>query len=167
MLRLAKISDAPEILQTRIAAIRAQASLHYPAAEIEDWCSSRTAETYHTAIERKIVLVEDVNESVVAFGQLNPETAFIEAVYVSPPHSRQGIGLKILRALEAMAARRGITALTLEASLNAVEFYRRAGYVPVLEEKHPPTPKTSSATLRMRHEIRSRAARVFTENLRE
>lgn len=158
MLRFANISDAPEILQTRIAAIRAQAALHYPATEIEDWCTSRTAETYHFAIERQAVLVEEVNESVVAFGQLNPETAFIEAVYVSPTQSRQGIGLKILRALESMAAQHGITALTLEASLNAVEFYRRAGYVPVSGEKHPPTLKTTSATLRMRHEIRSHGA---------
>ena len=157
MLRLAKISDASKILQTRIAAIRVQASSHYPAAEIEDWCSSRTAETYHSAIERETVLVEEVNESVVAFGQLNPETAFIEAVYVSPPHSRQGVGMKVLRALEAMAAERGIKALTLEASLNAVEFYCQAGYVPVAEEEHSSDPKTSSATLRMRHEIRTTA----------
>ncbi len=157
MLRLAKISDAPEILQTRIAAIRAMASLHYPAAEIEDWCVARTADTYYAAIELKTVLVEEVNESVVAFGQLNPKTAFIEAVYVSPRHSRQGIGLKILRALEAMAAKHGITAITLEASLNAVEFYRRAGYASVVEVEYSSTPKTSSATLRMRHEISTSA----------
>src|SRR5580693_464430 len=116
MLRLARISDAPDILQIRKAAIRTQAALHYPAAEIEDWCASRTADTYHAAIERKTVLVEEVNESVVAFGQLNPETAFVEAVYVSPSQFRQGVGLKILRALEAMASERGIKTLTLEAS---------------------------------------------------
>jgi putative acetyltransferase len=160
MLRLAKISDAPEILQTRIAAIRAQATLHYPALEIEDWCASRSAETYHSAIERQTVLVEDVNAHVVAFGQLNPEAAFIEAVYVSPIQFRQGVGLKILRALEAMAAERGIKALTLDASLNAVEFYRRAGYVPVAEDEHSSSPKTSSATLRMRREIYIPAAKI-------
>jgi putative acetyltransferase len=158
MLRLAKISDASEILQTRIAAIRGEASLHYPAEEIEDWCSSRTAETYHPAIERQTVFVEEINESIVAFGQLNPETAFIEAVYVSPSHSRQGVGLKILRALETMAAVHGIKALTLEASFNAVEFYRRAGYVPVAEEEHLSDPKTSSNILRMRHDIRTHVA---------
>ena len=153
MLRLAKIIDAPEMLQIRIAAIRAQASPHYPVTEIEDWCTARTAETYHAAIERQTVLVEEVNESVVAFGQLNLETAFIEAVYVSPSQFRQGVGLKILRALEAMAAKYEIKTLTLEASLNAVEFYRQAGYVPVTEEGHLSNPKTFSATLRMFHEI--------------
>lgn len=160
MLRLAKISDASGILQTRIAAIRGQASLHYPAKEIEDWCSSRTAETYHPAIKRQTVLVEEINESVVAFGQLNTETAFIEAVYVSPSNSRQGVGLKILRALEAMAAVHGINALTLEASFNAVEFYRRAGYIPVAEQEHLSDPKTSSVTLRMRYDIRTHAAAI-------
>ncbi|WP_061536871.1 GNAT family N-acetyltransferase [Collimonas arenae] len=158
MLRLAKIPDASEILQTRIAAIRGQAAAHYPAKEIEGWCSSRTAETYHPAIELQTVLVEEINESIIAFGQLNPETAFIEAVYVSPSHSRQGVGLKILRALEAMAAVSGIKALTLEASFNAVEFYHRAGYVPVAEEEHLSDAKTSSVTLRMRSDIRAHAA---------
>lgn len=158
MLRLAKISDAPEILQTRIRAIRAQASLHYPREEIEDWCTSRTAETYHTAIERKAILVEEINGNIVAFGQLNPETAFVEAIYVSPSQFRQGIGLKILRALEAMASSCGIKALALEASLNAIQFYRRAGYVPIFEEEHSSAPKTASATLRMRHEIPAPAA---------
>lgn len=154
MLRLATISDAPEILEIRIAAIRAQASPYYPAAEIEDWCASRTAETYHAAIEQKMLLVEEVNESIVAFGQLNPETAFIDAVYVSPSQFRQGLGLKILRALEAMAAGHGLKELALEASLNAVGFYRRAGYVAVAEEEYSSGPKASSATLRMRNEIR-------------
>jgi len=153
MLRLAELSDAPQILQVRIAAIRGLTLSHYPAVEIEDWCTSRTAETYHVAIERQTVLVEDVAEGVIAFGQLNRETAVVEAVYVSPSHSRQGIGLKVLRALETMAARHGIKTLTLEASLNAVEFYRQAGYVPAEEAEPSSNPRPSSATLRMRHEI--------------
>ncbi len=104
------------------------------------------------------MLVEEVDDGIVAFGQLNRETALVEAVYVSPSQSRQGIGLKVLRALEAMAASHGIKALTLEASLNAVEFYRRAGYVPVEEVKPSSNPKPSSATLRMRHAITTTTA---------
>jgi len=153
MLRFAKVSDAPRMLQIRVAAIRELASSHYLATEIEDWCNSRNAETYHVAIEHQAVLVEEVDEGVIAFGHLNQKTAFVEALYVSPSYSRQGIGLKVLRAIEALAVEHGIMTLTLDASLNAVEFYRRAGYVPVKGVEPSSNPKVSSATLRMHHEL--------------
>lgn len=158
MLRFAEISDAPRILQIRVAAIRELASSHYLAKEIEDWCNARTAETYHAAIEHQAVLVEEVDEGIIAFGHLNQKTAFVEALYVSPPYSRQGIGLKVLRALEALALAYGIKTLTLDASLNAVEFYRRAGYLPIKGVEPSSNPKMSSATLRMYHELTASAA---------
>lgn len=153
MLRLAKISDANEMLQVRISAIRALASSHYPKTEIEKWCASRTSETYHTAIEKDAVLVEERSGRVVAFGEVNLECGFIEAIYVCPLHSRQGIGLRVLRALETIAAERGIKALALEASLNAVEFYRQAGYVAVTDRAAEQT-AAAAAVVIMRHEIR-------------
>jgi putative acetyltransferase len=131
MLRLAEVADAPGILQTRIAAIRALASSHYPNGEIEAWCSSRSAETYIAAIEQHAVLVYELLGQIVAFGHVNVETARIEALYVSPSYARRGVGLQVLRALEAKAAAHGVAWLGLEASLNAVAFYRRAGYVDV------------------------------------
>lgn len=94
MLRPAEITDATAILETRIAAIRELASPHYPQAEIDEWCTSRTAETYHAPIERKAVLVYEVSGKVVAFGQLNTGAALVEAVYVSPAYSRRGLACK-------------------------------------------------------------------------
>ena len=57
-----------------------------------------------------------------------------------------------------MAARRGVKALTLDASLNAVEFYRRAGYVPVREEEHAFNQGATAAVVIMRHEFRADTA---------
>ena len=53
----------------------------------------------------------------------------VEAVYVSPGAGRRGIGLEILRKLEERARALGLGVLSLNASLNAVPFYERAGYV--------------------------------------
>jgi len=141
-------------MQVRMAAIRVLASSHYPKAEIDGWCASRTAATYRASIERQAMLVEEMEGVVVAFGLLNQEATHIDGVYVYPSHSRQGVGLRILRALEAMAAERGIKAITLDASLNAVEFYRQAGYVPVTEKKHVHCDESTAAVVVMRHEIR-------------
>ena len=65
----------------------------------------------------------------MGFGVLNQETAEVEAVYVSPGAGRRGIGLEILRKLEERASALGLRVLRLNASLNAVPFYEKAGYV--------------------------------------
>ncbi len=66
---------------------------------------------------------------IVGFGVLTRRAAEIEAVYVNPEAARRGIGLEILRKLEERASARGLRQLRLNASLNAVPFYERAGYV--------------------------------------
>jgi putative acetyltransferase len=127
MLRRATAADAKAILRVRVAAIQELASSHYPKAEIESWCAARTVDSYDAEIEQKVVLVYERDSKLVAIGQLNPITASIEAIYVHPSCARQGVGQRLLRALEAVAAERGISELTLEASLNAVAFYQQAG----------------------------------------
>jgi putative acetyltransferase len=136
MIRRATISDAAAILSVRAASIQVLAGSHYSPIEIEAWCGSRTADAYHVPIEEKIVLLDERDGEVIAFGQLDPSVATIDAIYVESSSVRRGIGRKILRALESLASERGIQALTLDASLNAIEFYRHAGYVFVNEGKH-------------------------------
>jgi ribosomal protein S18 acetylase RimI-like enzyme len=66
---------------------------------------------------------------VVAFGQLNPDTGEVDAVYVLPERQGEGIGHMVLSDLEQRARERGLTTLELSATLNAADFYERAGYV--------------------------------------
>ena len=72
----------------------------------------------------------------MAFGVLNQESAEVEAVYVSPEAGRRGIGLELLRKLEEQASARGLQLLRLNASLNAVQFYEKAGYVAQEQSKY-------------------------------
>ena len=66
---------------------------------------------------------------MVGFGVLNQASAVVEAVYVSPAAGRCGIGLEVLRKLEERATALGLKVLRLNASLNAIPFYEKAGYV--------------------------------------
>jgi putative acetyltransferase len=65
---------------------------------------------------------------VVGFGQLNPDVGEVDAVYVLPERQGEGIGGMVLSDLEQRAAERGVTTLELSATLNAANFYERAGY---------------------------------------
>jgi len=67
---------------------------------------------------------------------LNQEIAEVEAVYVRPEAGRQGIGLKLLQQLETRGRALGLSELNLYASLNAVPFYKRAGYLAQQESKY-------------------------------
>jgi GNAT superfamily N-acetyltransferase len=60
----------------------------------------------------------------------------IEAVYVSPEVVRRGVGKAILQKLEERARDLSIKSLKMNASLNAVLFYKSAGYESQKEMKH-------------------------------
>jgi GNAT superfamily N-acetyltransferase len=65
---------------------------------------------------------------VAGFGHLNADTGAVEAVYVSPTYAGDGVGTRLLEALESRAVETGLDELSLVSSLNAVGFYEHHGY---------------------------------------
>ncbi|MFN2510109.1 MAG: GNAT family N-acetyltransferase [Pyrinomonadaceae bacterium] len=108
----------------------------YTPEEIESWAAPRSPDEYKQAIHSKQFYVAVENEVLVGFGVLNQESREIEAVYVSPDVMRRGVGLMILDRLEEKARALGLQELSLNASMNAVSFYLRAGYVAQKESKY-------------------------------
>jgi GNAT superfamily N-acetyltransferase len=80
--------------------------------------------------------VADDDGIILGFGVLNQESAVVEALYVSPEAGRRGIGMELLQKLEERARALGLGMLSLNASLNAVPFYKRAGYLAQEESKY-------------------------------
>lgn len=134
--RKARVEDSEEIWRIHMRAIREIANSHYTPAEIEAWASPRKAEHYVESIRNKEFYVADEDGAVIGFGTLNDKQNEIEAVYVSPAVVRRGVGLAILRRLEERARDLGIKSLKMDASLNAVPFYKSAGYESQKEMKH-------------------------------
>ncbi len=56
-------------------------------------------------------------------------------LYVHPDHQRCGVASALLRATEALARPRGLTELTVEASLTARPFFERAGFRQVMPQR--------------------------------
>jgi putative acetyltransferase len=136
IIRKADIQDCPSIAQVHTSAVRAISDSRYTPEEIESWSAPRSADEYKKAIHTKQFYVAVENEMIVGFGVLNQENREIEAVYVSPDVMRRGVGLLILGFLEKQARALGLEELSLNASMNAVPFYLRAGYVPEKESKY-------------------------------
>ncbi len=102
---------------------------HYSLAQITGWLKNRTPQGYLPGIERGEMFVVRDGERIVGFGHAMPGE--VVAVYVDPEHTKQGVGRSILT--EGLTrARSGYQgAIRLDATLNAREFYKKAGFVEV------------------------------------
>lgn len=135
-IRKARQDDCQSIGKVHTAAVAGIHTNLYTPEEIQSWSVPKQPESYEESIRSKEFLVAEDDGIIVGFGVLNAETAEVEAVYVSPEAGGHGIGLELLRKLEERAVALGLGVLRLNASLNAVPFYKRAGYVAQEESKY-------------------------------
>lgn len=135
-IRRARREDSPTIASVHAAAVSAIRTALYTPEEIRAWAVPKKPESYEESIAGKEFFVAEEGGAIVGFGVLNQESAEVEAVYVSPGAGRRGVGLGVLRKLEERARANGLGVLRLNASLNAVPFYERAGYVAQEESKY-------------------------------
>ncbi len=128
VIRHAKPEEAEAIWGVRTRAIQESCRSHYSRKDLDAWVSAPMPDDYTETIESTDFFVAESDGGIVAFGFLDPAESKVEAVFVSPDYGRRGIGRRLLIALENAAMDRGLTCLRLASSLNAVSFYRSAGY---------------------------------------
>jgi len=87
---------------------------------------------YGACLGSMFCIVATDEGTVVGMGALDGDS--IKRMYVGPERRGEGIGKGIYEKIEAEARRRGLASLELEASLNAVGFYRGMGYSRVREK---------------------------------
>ena len=135
-IREARKEDGPSIALVHTVTVSAIETNLYTREEIESWATPRSLDGYAELIQTRECFVAEVDDQIAGFGVLNPATSVIDAVYVSPSASGRGIGLRLLHTLEERALSLGLKTLQLNASLNAVPFYRRAGYLGAEQKKY-------------------------------
>ena len=129
LIRTAKPSDCTAILAAHTAAILELCRGEYSETQLAAWAGRLTPEGYLPAMERNVVVVAEVNGSVVGFGELSLERGEIVAVYVHPSHILKGVGTRLFEELERVATAHGVRELHLDSSLGAVRFYERLGFI--------------------------------------
>ncbi len=85
---------------------------------------------------------------LLGFGVFDADANEVDALFVNPDHGGQGIGQALMQRLLAMADRE--REVVLSASLNAVPFYQRQGFVSVREEAYPHPSGVALASVSMR-----------------
>lgn len=130
-LRRALVADREAIRDVHTASIRTLCRDFYSSEQIEAWSGFLKPESYRLVLEDtgRHVWVAEVSGALVGFGQLNPVSRELEALYVHPDHAGRGVGHALLTHLEGLARKAGVASLRLTATLNAVPFYERSGWV--------------------------------------
>ena len=68
--------------------------------------------------------------------QYSPNISSIEAVHVDPSKACKGVGRKLVEAIEGFAVVLGKDKITLESSINAIQFYEKCGYKQIKASKY-------------------------------
>lgn len=121
----------------RTRAVRASCASHYAPEVINAWCAAPPPERMPALIEAGGALLEEEAGALAAYAILDGANGEVDALFVEPAFQGRGLGRKLMAALEAMATQRHIERLFLSASLNAVPFYRAAGFQVIREELYP------------------------------
>lgn len=87
------------------------------------------AEAFADRLGAMVTLVVQMDGQYLGFGSLKDNTV-LDMLYVHPYATGQGVGTALADALERLAAARGATEISVEASDTAQPFFVERGYVP-------------------------------------
>lgn len=134
--RIATDADAESIHQLQVRAIRALGPSAYDQRQVAAWADvDGEGERFPIGNDDHYLVVAERDSRLIGYGHFVPQQNEVRAVYVDPDHVRGGIGSTILAHLEGYANGRGCERVGLWASRNAIEFYKRMGYVALGDER--------------------------------
>jgi N-acetylglutamate synthase-like GNAT family acetyltransferase len=153
-LRRGTPADAPALWRIRHDAIREICRSHYPVPMLERWADAPMPPTFPGNIEKDYFVVGTIRGAIAGFAALNTATATIDAVFVSPAHTRAGLGCMLVAHLETVARDAGLAAVGLTATLNAVPFYQAVGFVALEDTTYTTSTCAEIACVRMEKSLR-------------
>lgn len=138
-IRPAAAADAPALSRVFVAAIEAKAREGYGPRERAAWAARGTPQRFAAMLDdgRNTILAACPAGRLERICGLAGLTGFEVSLLYAAPDAPAGTGGALLAAVEALARERGLGALELCASRNALSFYLRHGYAIVSPAVRP------------------------------
>jgi putative acetyltransferase len=122
-------TEAPLVAEIFRASIEELTGEDYSKAQQDAWASAaEDEEAFAARLGKQLTLLGTIEGSPVGFASLKANSD-LDMLYVHPAAVGQGVGTMLVDALEKLAASRGASKLTAEASDNAQEFFKKRGFV--------------------------------------
>lgn len=121
--------DTPVLAAIFTAAIEELTGDDYNSGQQEAWASvADDEEEFGKKLAGGLTLIATLENAPVGFASLRGKD-HIDMLYVHPSAAGQGVASSLLDALERLAGGRGAKSLTVDASDNAEDFFKKRGYV--------------------------------------
>jgi putative acetyltransferase len=121
--------DTPILAAIFVAAIEELTGDDYNEAQQQAWASvASDEEQFGKRLASELTLIATLQNSPVGFASLKGKD-HIDMLYVHPNAAEHGVASMLCDALEKLAASRGATSLTVDASDNAADFFAKRGYI--------------------------------------
>ncbi|WP_371806374.1 GNAT family N-acetyltransferase [Candidatus Lokiarchaeum ossiferum] len=121
------LKDAKAVSKIVIRCLKEINSQYYPPNVINSMIENYTPKNIIKSAKEQLVLVaENIAEEIVGMATFSND--IFGSVFVNPDYHGQKIGAKLMKALEKLAKKQGSSTVTLNSSINAVNFYIKQGY---------------------------------------
>jgi putative acetyltransferase len=120
-------ADLPILAEIFAASIKELAAEDYSGDQVTAWAAQAEEERFAARLAEQLTLVATLGHSPVGFASLRGKDE-IDMLYVHPGAARQGVATVLVDALEKLAAARGASRLTVDASDTALPFFQLRGY---------------------------------------
>lgn len=120
--------DISAILEAYRAAVGAVMTADYEPSILKEW-ASRTTEEFAAQNQARQRYVAEFDGKIVGYAGLDFNKAVLTECYVLPEFSGKGVGTALVQTVEEAAREADLMSLSVLASLNAVNFYRKSGFV--------------------------------------
>ena len=122
-------ADAPMLAAIFTASVQELTGDDYSEAQQEAWAAvAEDGESFGKKLSGELTLIATMQNAPVGFAALKG-IDHIDMLYVHPSVAGQGVGAMLCDALEKLAGARGAKNLSVDASDNALDFFKKRGYV--------------------------------------
>ncbi|HVI66823.1 MAG TPA: GNAT family N-acetyltransferase [Bradyrhizobium sp.] len=122
-------ADAPMLAAIFTASVQELTGDDYSEAQQEAWAAvAEDEQSFGKKLSGELTLIATMQNAPVGFAALKG-IDHIDMLYVHPSVAGQGVGAMLCDALEKLAGARGAKNLSVDASDNALDFFKKRGYV--------------------------------------
>lgn len=133
LIRDYKEADCAEIAVLFYNTVHKICCKHYTKQQLNAWAQSPPDEkALNEVFLKSYTVVAEGDGVITGFG--NIENDYLDRLYVHKDYQNQGVGAKLTAKLESYARQQGICKITTHASITALPFFEKLGYIKQAEQ---------------------------------